>query len=83
MGCRNPTQMRLCTITDAPLACFLYDGRKISPDLLWSGGHANILNKQHNSSDCFEPPGHLCFVMVVFVLCAQRRKERKQIYKGE
>ena len=23
-----------------------------------SGGHANILNKQHNSCDCSQPPGH-------------------------
>jgi len=43
----------------------------------WSGGHANILNKQHNSSDCFEPPGHLCFVMVVFVLYARKNDAKK------
>lgn len=31
-----------------------------------SGGLANILNKQHNSSDCSEPPDHLNF-LVVFI----------------
>ncbi len=33
---------------------------KQTPDH-WSGGLANILNKQHNSDNCSQPPDHLEF----------------------
>jgi len=28
--------------------------------------------------DCYQPPGHPCFVMVVFVLYAQKMAQRKE-----
>ena len=31
-----------------------------------------MLNKQHNSNDCSQPPGHLNF-MVVFVLSNEKQ----------
>ena len=39
----------------------LFPGTINTPDHFWSGGHANILNKQHNSKDCSQPPDHFEF----------------------
>ena len=51
MGCEDPLHE---ASTDEKLThrvvCFFISGTKITPGRSGSGGFANILNKQHNSS---------------------------------
>ncbi len=44
-----------------------------------SGGFANILNKQHNSKDCLQPPDHSFYAVVLFFREKQRRLKMKKL----
>ena len=50
---------------------------EMTPDLFVVRRAVNILNKHTIRIDCLQPPGHLCFVMVVFVLYARKTDAKK------